>query len=158
MSCVDIPSFEQDIKSADVVFEGHFVEYGMVKVYLDKPDHNFNFNKPHYYSLTSTFMADKPFKGIEKGERIETASPWPIPPEGKKEVLRGMIAANHYKNSMIFALTKIKYDPSEKYAEPVKDPQQFNDYYYEPYCGGKYDITAENIKVIKKTFPQAAEQ
>lgn len=157
MSCTKVLSFEENVRKADAVFEGRFVKYRMERVNTPNKEHSFNFNKPGYYVLITTLVAEKAYKGIDVGQEAEFVFAWPIPKDARAEFLRRTKAENPYKDGKIFALTKIKYGPDDTFAEPVEDPSQFNKYYYDTFCGGRYDITTENIKILQKIFPAAAQ-
>lgn len=160
MSCGDRNTLEQQLEKADVVFEGHFSRYGMLRMNELATERRFNFNKPGFYVLTTTFKADKGWKGMKNGEEATTIFAWPIPAEIKGPVLRKVESDNKYKGQgrKIFALAKPKYDPKVKTAISVENPQQYEKYYYDTLCDGEYALMPENLKILQKKFPQGSAQ
>lgn len=158
MSCGERKTLEQQLEKADIVFEGHFSRYGMLKMNELETERRFNFNKPGFYVLTTTFKADRAWKGIENGEEATTIFAWPVPAEIKTQFLRKAESNNKYKGRgrKIFALRKPTRDPNRKSAISIENPQQYEKYYYDTLCDGEYALTPQNLKILQEKFPQAA--
>lgn len=154
ISCAENKTFEQQIDDADVVFKGRLLKTDIVKFFYQTKDSH-NFNKPVSYNAITVFEADQAWKGIKKGQRAAAFFGWPAADKKLVEHAINMAPAR-YKGERIYVLKKI--DTTKTTAEPVENPEQFENYYYEPVCGGEYDVTAANLKILQKKFPQGSAQ